>query len=192
MENIAKTQNYSVGIVLSSNISEKVDFTISSSSGYNITKNTAQSNANNNYFSQATSLRFNWIFGKNFVYNTDVTHTYYNGISGNPNYFLWNMAVGKKFLKDNRGDLRLSVYDILKQNQSIARTVDPSYYQDVKTNVLQRYFMLTFTYTLRNFKTKGTVIPENQNNEQRRMRMGPPPGGGAGPMPGDGGGPPMF
>ncbi|MDI3318480.1 TonB-dependent receptor [Pinibacter soli] len=193
VENVAKTQNYSVGIVLASNISEKVDFTISSNSGYNITKNTAQSYANNNYFSQATSLRFNWIFGKNFVYNTDITHTYYNGISGNPNYFLWNMAVGKKFLKDNRGDLRLSVYDILKQNQSITRTVDPSYYQDVKTNVLQRYFMLTFTYTLRNFKTKGTTIPENQYNEQRPpgMRMGMPPGG-AGPPPGDGGGPPMF
>ncbi len=189
-ENIAKTQNYSVGLVLSSNISEKFDFTISSNSSYNTTKNTVQSNGNNNYFNQSSTLRLNWIFWKNFVYNTDLTHQYYNGISDNPNYFLWNMAVAKKFLKNNRGELRLSVYDLLKQNQSIQRTVDPSYYQDVKTNVLQRYFMLTFTYTLRNFKVKGSTTPAEEPQPENRRQMFMPPGGGRPPM--GGGGPPMF
>ena len=56
-----------------------------------------------------------------------------------------------KFLKNNAGELRLSSFDILHQNNSISRTTNSNYIEDNRTKVLQRYFMLTFTYTFRNF-----------------------------------------
>jgi hypothetical protein len=40
----------------------------------------------------------------------------------------------------------------MKQNNSISRNTTETYYEDVQTNVLQRYFMLTFTYNLKYFK----------------------------------------
>jgi hypothetical protein len=76
------------------------------------------------------------------------------------------MAVGKKFLKDNRGELRLSVFDLLDQNQSITRTVSETYIEDVNTRVLRQYFMLTFTYSLKNF---GTPAARQQNRDENRM-----------------------
>ncbi len=70
----------------------------------------------------------------------------------NQNFVLWNASVAKKFLKDNRGELRLTVYDILNQNNSIRRHVTELYIEDSQTNVLNRYVMLTFTYNLQHFK----------------------------------------
>jgi vacuolar-type H+-ATPase subunit D/Vma8 len=63
------------------------------------------------------------------------------------------MSAGKKILKDQKGELKLSVFDLLKQNRSITREVTSEYIQDVQNQVLQQYFMLTFTYNLRNFGT---------------------------------------
>jgi hypothetical protein len=74
------------------------------------------------------------------------------------------MAVAKKFLKNQRGELRLSVFDLLDQNQSITRTVTETYIEDVNTRVIQQYFMLTFTLNLKNFGK----APARQNNPNRQ------------------------
>jgi len=54
-------------------------------------------------------------------------------------------------LKKNAGEFRLSMYDILNQNRSIQRNVTQAYFEDVRTTVLTRYIMLTFTYKLSQF-----------------------------------------
>lgn len=61
------------------------------------------------------------------------------------------MSVGKKFLKEQKGEVKLSVFDLLKQNRSITRSVTESYVEDVQNEVLRQYFMLTFSYKLKNF-----------------------------------------
>ena len=48
------------------------------------------------------------------------------------------------------------MFDLLKQNRSITRNVTETYIEDVQNQVLQRYFMLTFTYNLRNFGAVAT------------------------------------
>jgi hypothetical protein len=68
--------------------------------------------------------------------------------------FRWNAAVNFLFLKDDKGQFKLSVYDLLNQNISVVRTVQENYIRDAETMVLQRYFLLTFTYNIRNFKAK--------------------------------------
>ncbi|MER3463279.1 MAG: hypothetical protein C4329_01480 [Chitinophagaceae bacterium] len=102
---------------------------------------------------------------------SDVNNQYYTGLSQgyNQSYWLWNAAFGKKFLKDQKADLRLSVFDILKQNQSVARNVTETYIEDVQNQVLRQYFMLTFTYNLRNF---GAAAKNINNNNQRGNRRG--------------------
>ena len=47
----------------------------------------------------------------------------------------------------------MSVFDILKQNQSISRTITNIYIEDAQSKVLQQYFMMTFSYNLKNFGT---------------------------------------
>jgi len=65
------------------------------------------------------------------------------------NAVLWSSAIGRKFLKGQRGELRIAGTDLLGQEKSVARTVTETYLQDARNEVLGRYLLATFTYTLR-------------------------------------------
>lgn len=174
VKNVASTMNYNLGAVLASNISEYVDFDLSYSANINTVQNTTQQN-NNNYFMQSIGITTNFLTKKGFFFQNDLTNESYKGLAGgfNQNYWLWNMAAGQKFLKDQKAELKLSVFDLLKQNRSIARTVSGSNIQDEINQVLQQYFMLTFTYKL---KTFGKGKPAN-NERERDFRGYGRPGG---------------
>jgi hypothetical protein len=157
-KNFTRSSNFRLGFSVSSNISEKIDFNFSTSSGYNIVQNSLRPNLNNNYFTQSTRLRYSWIFWKGLVYRTDLAHQAYGGMSAiGQDYLLWNMSLGKKVFKNQRGEINLNAYDLLKQNTNIWRNVSDAYVEDVQTNVLQRYFMLTFTYNIRYFGVDTTI-----------------------------------
>ena len=151
--NYSDAQKYSFGLVLSSNISQNIDFTISSNSNFNAVQNTLSSTLNNQYFNQNVKFRINIIVGNGFVFNTDATYYSYSGLSSTFNqvYTLWNMAVAKKIFKAQTGEIRLSVFDLLKQNTSIQRNITTNYIEDTQSNVLQQYFMLTFSYNLKKY-----------------------------------------
>lgn len=176
VQNISKTFNYNLGSALSSNISQYIDFTLTYSAGINTVKNSIEPALNNNYFLQTAGFSANLLTKKGLFFNNDLTNEYYNGLTGanNTDYWLWNIAVGQKFLKNQAGELKLSVFDLLKQNRSISRNVTASYIQDVNNQVLQQYFMLTFTYKL---KTFGKGKPDNENERERDFRRFGGPGG---------------
>ena len=142
-----------LGVSLSSNISQNLDFTVSTQSNLTWISNSLQEQNNSNYLTQSSRLRFNWIFLDDFVFSSDIAHEYYSGLSEgyNDEFLLWNMSLGYKFLPDNAAEIRLTVFDLLKQNNSITRSVTDTYIEDTRTNLLQRYVLLTFTWNLRNF-----------------------------------------
>lgn len=153
-QNTSNTHTINGGFVLSSNISEQLDFTVSVSGNYNTVSNTLQPALDGTYYFQNSNVRLNWLSKNGFFVNTNLNHTFYTGLGQdfNLNFTLWNAAVGYKFLKKQAGELKLSTFDVLGQNNSISRTVTETYIEDLQTQVLQRYYMLTFTYTLRNFR----------------------------------------
>lgn len=152
--NFANNSSIGGGFALSSNISEKIDFTLYSNTTYNNNFNTLQAELYSIYYNQNTKFKIQVMPWKSMVLQTDLSHQYNTGLSENynQNYLLWNASIGYKFLKNKQGELRLSVFDIMKQNNSITRNSTETYYEDVKTNVLQQYFLLTFTYNLKQFK----------------------------------------
>lgn len=151
--NEANTYNASGGLALSSNISQQLDFNIGYSATYNIVENSLQPELNSNFFFHTATLRFNWMPWKRIRINTDLAQTLYTGLGKafNTNFTLWNAAIGYKFLKDNKAEVSLSVFDILGQNTSVGRNVTETYVEDSINQVLTRYFMLNFTYNLRSF-----------------------------------------
>lgn len=153
-QNTSNTHTINGGFVLSSNISEQLDFTVSVNGNYNTVSNTLQPALDGTYYFQNSNVRLNWLTKAGFFVNTNLNHTFYTGLGQdfNLNFTLWNAAVGYKFLKNQAGELKLSTFDVLGQNNSISRTVTETYIEDLQTQVLQRYYMLTFTYTLRNFR----------------------------------------
>ena len=168
---ISNNYTYNTGIGIASNISQYIDFNISYGAAFSNSRNSLDATKNTSYVNQNAELQFNLLDKKGWFLQSDITNISYSGLGAgyNQNYWLWNGGMGKKFLKNQAGELKLSVFDLLKQNNSITRTVDPGYIQDLRNQVLQQYFLLSFTYKLKNF---GVAKPSN-NNSQERDRMGP-------------------
>ncbi|UOQ65421.1 TonB-dependent receptor [Hymenobacter volaticus] len=193
--NYSRTPSGGLGVVLSSNISPELDFTISSNSSQNYVRNSLQQQLNRQYFRQNTSLRFSWIIVKGVTVQSDVNHQYYSGLSAgyNQSFVLWNASIGKKFMAKNQAEIKLYAFDLLGQNNSIQVNNTSAYTEDVRSNILQRYLMLMFTYNIRSFAGNGRsdALPGEDRQRQpgnfrpeggfRRDGGNPPVGGGFGP-----------
>ncbi len=181
--NYATNPSITAGLVLASNISEKIDFTVSGNGAYSQVINSIQKTNNQTYINYNGRFAMNFMPTKKWVINSDVTYQAYQGLSSsfNQKYYLWNAGLGYKFMKGNAGELRLTAYDILNQNRSIQRNVTQTYYEDVRTKVLTRYLMITFTYKLRKFNGKG-----EDGKDMKMFFPGgmPPPGTPGHGMPG--------
>lgn len=172
MDNLSKTYGLNLGTVLSSNINEKIDFTFTYNINYNLVENTLQPELNNNYFFQIGSAQFNWEFWKGFFLQNSITYQHYNGLSSefSETYTLWNVNIGKKLFRKKNGEIKLACYDILDQNKSLNRTVTDTYIEDSNVQVLRQYFLLSFTYTLRNFNGKVPDSPERRFGDRHEGR----------------------
>ncbi|MCC9166985.1 outer membrane beta-barrel protein [Pontibacter harenae] len=89
-----------------------------------------------------------WEASFDYWYNSNVAPGLRN------DYGRLNGGVTFLFMKDDRAQLKLSVYDALDQNLSAYRSIRENIIEDTQTVVLTRYGMLTFTYNIRNFAGK--------------------------------------
>ena len=152
-ENISDNFGLKTGLVVGSNISQYVDFTVSYNGGYNIINNSLTPQLNNNYYSQNVGLKLNLLSPKGFFFNTEGINTLYSGLNDfDQNFTLLNVSVGQKFLKSQQGELKFTAFDILNQNTNVNRLVTEAYIEDSRSLVLNRYFMMSFTYNIRNFR----------------------------------------
>ena len=154
--NLTHNSTAGLGLTLSSNVSDRVDFTVSSRSSINFVSNTLQSESASNFLSQNSKVKLNWIIGKGIIFRTDLNHFFYDGLEEDfdQNFLLWNISIGKKLFKDDRGEISLVVFDALNQNNALTRNITETYTEDIQTNVLQQYFMLNFKYDVRHFRVR--------------------------------------
>ncbi|MBS1661447.1 MAG: outer membrane beta-barrel protein [Bacteroidetes bacterium] len=114
---------------------------------------------NTNYIRQSYGINMTNYLPKGFYAYNEFSYVLNSSSTGgyNANIPLWNVSVAKTFLKNDRGELKLGVMDLLNQNTGITRTVNQGSIVDQRYNVLQRYFLLTFTYSISKagLKAKG-------------------------------------
>jgi len=165
------TYNTSLGETVgwTMNLKEKLDLNFSSTSTYNIAKNTIQEQNNTDYFTQNLSIEPTYTFKSGWVLGSDFDYTYNSGRAAgyNTSVPLWNASVSKLLFKKQNGELKFSIYDLLNQNVAVTRTVTNNSIQDVQSNVLQRYFSITFTYNLRKFNNNQMQMPPGFKNMMR-------------------------
>lgn len=158
-KNISKQATYGTDLVLSSNISQNIDFRINSRVKYNTVDNSLEGQTDSRYWNVSSGVNFSFILLQHLVMSTDYSFSgYYQ--SGNQNEItnLLNCSLGFKFLKQNAGDLRFTACDLLNQNTNFSRTTTPLYILTQQSNTLGRHFLLTFSYTLRNFSGNNSHI----------------------------------
>jgi len=157
----SKVKNFSISprLFISSNISQDLDFSLSYSPTYQKVTDEVNDNNNYEYFNQSANARLNWTFWKNFTLEQDLSYTYYGGASMPSviDEWIWNMSVGKKFGKKNSTEVKLQIYDLLNQRTGYSRNVSSTGITQSYTNYMPRYFMLTVSYKIANYKSSSEL-----------------------------------
>lgn len=121
----------------------KTDFSLSNFQNQNFTRHNVQ-------------IRTRTMVPKKLEWRNDIRYNY------NPNIvdgfqkssWFWNSTVSYSMFKD-KGTLSLKAYDILNQNTNARRTATANYIQDSESTVLQRYFMLSFSWKFNTLGSRG-------------------------------------
>lgn len=171
------TYNTSIGQTVGTgfNIKEKLDLNFTATSTFYIAKNSnqASSSSNTNYFTQNITIEPTYTFKGGWVLGTDLDYNYTGGLSSgyNASVPLWNASLSKLLFKNQSGELKVAIYDILNQNVSVSRTVSANYVVDQQSTVLKQYFSVTFAYNLRKFAGAGQQMPNMFRNMMRGTNM---------------------
>lgn len=149
-ENSINTWTLGPEVRLDMNLHEKLNMMMSVNIDYTKTKYSLQSSLNTNYLRHEYSLSADWQMPASFFLSSEFTYTKNSQrIEGyNVDVPTWNASISKQFLKYNRGELKLSIYDILNRNIGISRNTNQNYIEDVRVNTLRRFCLLSFTYSL--------------------------------------------
>ena len=150
-KNISRTWTLRYGSVLSSNISPNLDFTLSYQGNYNISRNTLSSTSRGDYYAHTLGVRFNAVAKHGIVVRQELNHNLQGGASDayGQNVVLWNTTLGKKLLKGDKGEFRVTATDVLQQDRSVGRSFTETYVQDSRDRTLGRFVQAVFTYTFR-------------------------------------------
>ena len=70
---------------------------------------------------------------------------------GKDNYNIWNASASYRMLKNKNAEIKFSVFDLLKENSNISYNNTTTSISTIYNNVLQQYFMLTFSFYPRKF-----------------------------------------
>ena len=149
--NVSRAYAIRTGLVLASNISQNLDFTLSYWGTYNISRNTLSAGNTGDYFAHTAGLRFNAVAPHGIVVREEVNHNLQSGVPSayGQDVVLWNTTLGKKMLNGDRGEFRITATDVLRQNRSVTRSITETYVQDSRDRTLGRFVQGVFTYTFR-------------------------------------------
>ena len=167
-ENITNNYTAGQGVRLNWNYKESLDLALTGNISYSVADYSLQSQNNVKYTTATVGLDATYTFANGIILSVDADYFSNYGLAAgfNQEYTILNGSIAKQIFKNKSGELRLRVYDGLKQNTSINRNASDTFVQDTSNMVLQRYFLLSFRYNI-------NAIAQQQsqnNNNQRRNR----------------------
>lgn len=157
-KNMANNLGYNARVVLGSNISENVDFTIAWGGAFNQATNSLGTQGKNEYFNHDVEASFKAVFLKGFTFTASASYTQYIGYTNdyNDSFTLCNAFIGHKLFKNQLGEIMFGVNDIFNQNKAFSRNTGSGYTSNTWNSVIGRYFTVQLNYNLRAFGKKGS------------------------------------
>jgi hypothetical protein len=149
------SRNLSVGVNGNVNKSKdkKYDVGMDYDFGWNMNRTSLQ-NRTVRYFTLTTRFNGSYHLPKKFKVGSDVEYNVRQKTSEfdmNTNNVIWNAYLSKDILKD-MFTIKLSITDILKENNGFSRVATSNYFSQTIRERLQQYWLLTLTW---NFSKNG-------------------------------------
>jgi hypothetical protein len=83
--------------------------------------------------------------------NNHISFVHNSFTGGKATYNIWNASASYRLLKNKNAEIKFSAFDLLKENSNISYHNTNTSLSTNYNNVLQQYFMLTFSYFPRKF-----------------------------------------
>jgi hypothetical protein len=111
---------------------------------------------NDQYSAWTVTSNMNISIPKNWILKYDLEYAMNQGLTATvgKNVAVMNASIEKQIFKKKTGIIRLHGFDLFNQGSNITRTISANSIIDSRSNRLNRYFMLTFTYRLQKFAGK--------------------------------------
>jgi hypothetical protein len=140
-------------LFLGSNISPQIDFSLSYGLTYSHATNASIAMEDTDSYRHRASAQTTLRPWGPLLFETNLTVSHYAGLSAtvDPTSVIWNAAIGYKFLRSERAEIRFGIVDVLSQNTNISRNVTDLYIEDFESQAIGRYFMMNLIYQVRHF-----------------------------------------
>lgn len=170
-KNVSNNWVFMQGIMFRYNPSENLEINPGVRYTYNYTQNTFSSNSNRSVSSWIPNVIASVNLTPSTIFGVDVSKTFNKGFGVDANPFVVNTYLEQRFLKGQRGTVRLQAFDLMNEQTNVSRTISEYYLTDTQTNRLGRYFMLIFTFKLQKFSGMNPFQEESGHGGMRRPRM---------------------
>ena len=154
IKNTTNTIRNRIGARINVTPKESFSFYLNSSVSFSNTKYNINSSQNQNIIEQNHSVDLNaklfWgIYSNNsfrYAINSNKRFGFYREIP------ILTMSLSKQFLKENKGEIRISVYDVFNKTLGVSQFAGVNSVSNTINQSLARYAMLSFTYNIKGIK----------------------------------------
>lgn len=153
IENINTNLSHKFSLSIENRRKTKIDIIAGGSFQVTDARFSIQENLNNKYvdFSYFTEIQYNPDKHWNFQLSANVSKYSSQSFRNSITIPLIGTEVSYYFLKNNRGTLSLQGSDLLNRNTGIERTSELNFLKEKRSNMLGRFFMLSFKFKLNKF-----------------------------------------
>jgi hypothetical protein len=147
--NVNKNKSGSIGLDLNHDKEKKYSFSISPRFGYTSSVSSIRKDIKTQYWTSDNNIdatvELPWKLQANT--NAEISLREKTDVfDKNNNVVKWNAFLGKKFWKNNSGEIRFAVYDILDQNIGFRRSANSNFISENTYDTFRRYWLLSFTW----------------------------------------------
>jgi hypothetical protein len=131
-------------------LDDVIDINLTARYSFSKTSNEINPTLNTNFLTKVFGADMTNYLPFNIVLNQSLNYAINTGRAEgfNTSVPIWNASFSKFFMKNKRAELKMSAFDLLNKNIGISRNVSQNQIVDRSYNVINQYFLLSFTYSL--------------------------------------------
>lgn len=155
LKNTTKTNRHGINFGMNKEKEKVYNFYMWSNFSYNISTSSIRPDVKTNYWSGYLNGELNIQLPYKLELNNEIEFNFRQKtalFSGNNNVTVWNAYIAKKILKNDKGQIRFTGFDILDQNRGYSRNISSTTLTENSYQQLSQYFMLSFVW---NFSKGG-------------------------------------